>query len=83
MTQEQQNIRLDVRSLPPRERHTTIFATFEQLAPGQAIDLINDHDPKPLYYQFAAEHPDTFSWTYRQQGPEVWEVEIRKVEAEA
>lgn len=81
MEQTQQDIRLDVREMPPRERHSTIFATFESLAPGQAIDLVNDHDPKPLYYQFAAEHPDTFTWTYIQSGPEVWEVEIRKLAA--
>ena len=24
--------------------------------------LINDHDPKPLYYQFEAKHRNQFSW---------------------
>ena len=83
MIQSQQDIRLDVRDMPPRERHSTIFATFENLVPDQAIDLVNDHDPKPLYYQFAAEHAGQFTWTYRQEGPEVWEVEIRKTDAAA
>jgi uncharacterized protein (DUF2249 family) len=78
MEQTQQDIRLDVREMPPRERHATIFATFDSLAPNQTIDLINDHDPKPLYYQFSAENPGEFTWTYRQEGPEVWEVAIRK-----
>ncbi len=78
MEQTQQDIRLDVREMPPRERHATIFATFENLAPNQAIDLVNDHDPKPLYYQLSAENPGEFIWTYLQEGPEVWEVEIRK-----
>jgi uncharacterized protein (DUF2249 family) len=78
MTESRQDIRLDVRELPPRERHETIFATFESLVPDQAIDLVNDHDPKPLYYQFAAEHAGEFTWTYRQEGPDVWEVEIRR-----
>jgi len=76
--QTQQDIRLDVREMPPRERHSTIFVTFDDLVPGQAIDLVNDHDPKPLYYQFAAEHAGEFTWNYLQEGPEVWEVEIRK-----
>lgn len=83
MKQSQQDIRLDVREMPPRERHSTIFATFESLVSDQAIDLVNDHDPKPLYYQFAAEHAGEFTWTYRQEGPEVWEVEIRKTDAAA
>ncbi|HEY8741478.1 MAG TPA: DUF2249 domain-containing protein [Chloroflexota bacterium] len=48
---------LDVRELPPRERHARIFASFAQLAPGQALLLVHDHDPKPLYYQFTFEHP--------------------------
>lgn len=78
MEQTQQDIRLDVREMPPRERHSTIFETFDKLSPNQAIDLVNDHDPKPLYYQFSAEHAGEFTWTYRQEGPDVWDVEIRK-----
>ena len=79
MTEVPQDIRIDAPTIAPRERHATIMATFARLQPNQAIDLVNDHDPKPLYYQFAAEHRDEFTWSYRQEGPEVWEVEIRKV----
>ncbi|HEX5466607.1 MAG TPA: DUF2249 domain-containing protein [Candidatus Limnocylindrales bacterium] len=67
---------LDVRSEPPVRRHTLIFETYEALAPGDAFVLVNDHDPKPLYYQFAAEHAGAFSWDYLEQGPEVWRVRI-------
>ncbi len=67
---------LDVRTIPPRERHPLIFATFNGLQPGQAFILVNDHDPKPLYYQLSAERPGTFDWTYLEQGPEVWRVRI-------
>ena len=69
---------LDVRELVPRERHARIFAQFEQLAPGEALLLINDHDPKPLYYQFQAERPGEVDWQYVEQGPEVWRVRIGK-----
>jgi hypothetical protein len=48
---------LDVRKITPRERHPLIFQSFEDLTPGQGFTLVNDHDPKPLYYQFMAEHP--------------------------
>ena len=40
---------------------------------------MNDHDPKPLYYQFKAEQPEKFTWTYLAQGPEVWRVRIGRV----
>ena len=67
---------LDVREEVPANRHTLIFETFGRLQPGEAFVLVNDHDPKPLYYQFAAEHADSFSWDYLEQGPEAWRVRI-------
>jgi uncharacterized protein (DUF2249 family) len=69
---------IDVRPMPPRERHPTIFQTWESLTPGQAILLVNDHDPVPLYYQFAAEHAGGFHWEYLEQGPDVFRVRISK-----
>ena len=67
---------LDVREIVPRERHTLIFNTFKNLEPAGAFVLVNDHDPKPLYYQFQAEHQGQFTWNYLEQGPEVWRVRI-------
>ncbi len=69
---------VDVRTIPPRERHPLIFSTFADLSPGEAMLLVNDHDPKPLYYQFQAELAETFGWDYLEQGPEVWQVRIAK-----
>ncbi len=69
---------LDVREIPPRERHPTILDTFGGLASGQAMELVNDHDPKPLRYQFEAELPGTFTWDYLEEGPEAWRVRIGK-----
>lgn len=70
---------IDVRSLAPMYRHQRIFETFESLQPGECFLLVNDHDPKPLYYQFEAERSGQFSWNYREQGPTVWSVLIGKV----
>jgi uncharacterized protein (DUF2249 family) len=69
---------LDVREMAPRERHPTIFSTFDALQPGQVLELVNDHDPKPLRYQFEAELPGTFTWEYLEEGPEAWRVHIGK-----
>ncbi len=70
---------LDVRQLAPAQRHQRIFATFDQLGPQDSFVLVNDHDPKPLYYQFQAELTGKFSWEYLEEGPEVWRVRIGKV----
>jgi uncharacterized protein (DUF2249 family) len=69
-------VELDVRVIPPRDKHPTIFRTFESLSAGDAMVLVNDHDPKPLRYQLAAEHPEQFDWTYEAEGPEIWRVKI-------
>lgn len=77
--EENENIpELDVRDHPPAERHEKIFEQFENLEPGEAFILVNDHDPEPLYYQFEAEREGTFDWTYLQEGPEAWRVKISK-----
>ena len=67
---------LDVREIVPRARHGLIVEAFDQLASGGSFVLINDHDPRPLYYQFQAERPGEVRWEYLEQGPEVWRVRI-------
>lgn len=69
---------LDVRHLAPAQRHETIFAEYHALAPGSGYVLVNDHDPKPLRYQFEAEHPGEFTWDAIESGPEVWRVSISR-----
>ena len=46
------------------------------LAPQESFELVNDHDPKPLYYQLEADYSGQFSWDYLEAGPEVWRVRI-------
>ncbi len=67
---------LDVRTLAPAQRHEKIFATYGALGPGTGFVLVNDHDPKPLRYQFEAEHPGHFTWEVLEAGPTVWRVRI-------
>ncbi|RDI72945.1 DUF2249 domain-containing protein [Halopelagius longus] len=47
--------KLDLRDVPPPERHPKIFEAFEGLDSGERLTIVNDHDPKPLYYQMDAE----------------------------
>jgi uncharacterized protein (DUF2249 family) len=69
---------LDVRNVVPFERHRLIFETFYNLKEGENFILINDHDPKPLYYQFKYELEGQFNWEYIQSGPDVWKIIIGK-----
>ena len=41
-------LQLDVRTIPPRDRHPMIFDAFDALPPGESFELINDHAPTPL-----------------------------------
>ena len=72
----EQNDTLDIRPLPPAQRHPLIFERFEALTPGESFILVNDHDPKPLYYQFQAERTGQFTWEYLEEGPQVWRVRL-------
>jgi uncharacterized protein (DUF2249 family) len=69
---------LDVREVAPRVRHPLIFSTFDELQAGESFVLVNDHDPRPLYYQFEAERHDQFRWEYLANGPEEWQVRITR-----
>ncbi len=70
---------LNVTDIVPRERHPMIFSTFDGLKSGESFILINDHDPRPLHYQFMHEREGFFTWEYLEQGPETWKVKITKL----
>ncbi len=70
---------LDLRAMQPPERHRKIFEIWNSLDSGEILKIITDHDPKPLYYQFEAEHKGLFAWNYEQDGPADWIVTIKKV----
>lgn len=69
----------DIRPYPPTERHEMFYKAFADIRPGEAFEFINDHDPKPLYYQMEAESKEPFRWEYLIKGPEEWKVRVIKV----
>ena len=81
MSQQAASPTVDVREIAPRERHPLIFSTFRALPANEAMELVNDHDPRPLYYQFQAELPGKFVWDGLENGPDVWRVRITKLAA--
>lgn len=69
---------VDVRELVPREKHPAIFRAWDALPVGGVLKLVNDHNPKPLFYEFCAEREGEFQWHYLEEGPERWVVEITR-----
>jgi uncharacterized protein (DUF2249 family) len=76
---------LDVRDLPPSERHDRIHEAFAELAPGEALTIVNDHDPKPLLYEFQAEVDafDAESYGMERRGMDEFVATLPKRDAEA
>lgn len=70
--------RFDLRPYPPAKRHDMVFEAFDKLKEGESFVFINDHDPKPLYYQIEAENTVSFKWEYLVSGPEEWKIKVSK-----
>lgn len=71
-------VTIDVRTLEKGFKKDIIFKAFEELSVGETMELVNDHDPKPLYQQFMLNYPEKFTWEYLEQGPEVWRIGVTK-----
>ena len=81
MTTEAIQTIIDVRTLVPRDCHdiiSRVFSSFRKLAAGETFELVNDHDPRPLFFRLDAEHPGGVTWSYVEQGPQTWRVRIGK-----
>lgn len=72
---------IDASKIPPPQRHPKIFEIFDELAQEESFIMLNDHDPKPLYYQFLHEREGQFSWEYLEEGPKLWRVRIGRTES--
>lgn len=70
---------MDIRPYQPSERHDMFYKAFADIKPGEAFVFINDHDPKPLYYQMKAESEEPFLWEYLEEGPIDWKVRVIKI----
>ena len=63
---------LDLRDVAPPKRHPTIMKAFERMESGETLTLVNDHEPKPLYYQMKEEVGafDADGYEVEKEGPE-------------
>ncbi|HKJ59505.1 MAG TPA: DUF2249 domain-containing protein [Halobacteriales archaeon] len=71
---------LDVRDVPPAVRHPKIHDAFAALESGETLTLVNDHEPKPLFYEFQAEVPafDEDGYTVERRGVQEFVAELPK-----
>ena len=53
------------------------IVVFERLDPEQSLQLVIDHDPKPLRLQLQSRHGERCNWEYLEEGPDVWRVRLR------
>jgi uncharacterized protein (DUF2249 family) len=70
---------IDLRTIAPRDRHALVFSRFDALQPGQSFQLLNDHDPQPLRFQFEDRAFGQFEWAALESGPAVWRVQVTRV----
>lgn len=74
-------VKVDIRKIfPHQDKYPTVEKTFASLKISEKMELINDHDFKPIFeYKFPFDFPEQYKWTYLEQGPEVWRVAITKI----
>lgn len=72
------DIELDVRGLPCANRRAIIFGNFEHLADGEALIVINDHEPVGLRGHFEEIASGHYRWDCREIGPQEFRVRITR-----
>jgi len=73
--------RVDIREiLPHKNKYPTVYKTFESLKIGEKMELVNDHEFRPIFeYKFPVDFPHQYEWKYLEEGPEVWRVAVTKI----
>lgn len=69
---------IDLRQIPPLQRHGLIFERLAALDARDALLLVNDHDPAPLRRQWDTQWPGQFGYAHLESGPDLWRLEIRR-----
>lgn len=68
---------LDVREVPHKIRHATVFGAYDAVPPGRTLVLVAPHDPLPLLRQLAQRDPHV-EVSYEERGPDAWRLRLRR-----
>ena len=69
---------INVKDIDPRHRHAVIRQLFEHLAPASSLQLVVDHEPRPLRAQLETKYGDRCRWSYLEEGPDAWRVRLQR-----
>ncbi len=71
--------KLDVRTIAHEQRHATIIGVLDDLALGETLILLVDHQPRGLYADITSNRPGEVSWADAEITPGEWEATFTKV----
>lgn len=71
---------IDIRILGAcADRKASVLASFDTLAVGESLAVVNDHMPNGLRAHFEERRPGAFAWTVLEAGPVVFRVAITRL----
>ena len=73
---------VDLRQFPLCERPMEALSSFERMAGGDTLFVLNDHDMDPLMEQMSSLLERGFNWWVTEDGPEVWRIIISRGESD-
>ena len=74
---EEEDIVLDVRTIPHAIRHASVFGAFDAIPAGESLVLVAPHNPVPLLNQLAERAE--IDVDYLVQGPDEWRLRITRI----
>ncbi|MBH9552088.1 DUF2249 domain-containing protein [Inhella gelatinilytica] len=74
---------MDLREAPLAHRHRPLFAAFDGMPLGRALELTDSRELESLRELFDATRPTCFAWKELESGPGLWRARIVKTPGEA
>jgi CRP/FNR family transcriptional regulator len=76
-------ITLDARSLSPATKTDQILDAFDKLQIGNALELVEETDPRALRNEMTQLRPGRFSWDSRNLGSNRWSIRLERIDENA
>ncbi len=69
---------IDVRGRPCACCREDVLRAFDGLRPGEALELLADRDPTPLWYRFELRWTGRYRWIWLRRKAGAWRVRIER-----
>lgn len=69
---------IEAQKIPATDRYAFIFKTFNNLALGESLTVVNTDDPLPSLLELTQLREHDFDHEYIEKGPEHWKVKLTK-----